>query len=91
MGDVLTDGGASLVSYGPLGIMVVGLVWAFLRESNRREEEREAHRIELAAERKLNAELQALRIAEQRENLELAQLVRTTLESTLTALKGGRT
>ena len=53
---------SALTVYGPLGLMVALLLWYIARIHDRMDKRDEQYRMELAAERSLNAQLQDKRI-----------------------------
>lgn len=86
MDEVLISGGGGLLTYGPLGIMVVGLVWFVLRQRADDIAKDAAHKIEVAAERKLNADLQSRLLSQATEHIEQTHQWRTLLENYLKVL-----
>lgn len=91
------EGASSLFTYGPLGIAVAGLIWwlgvrerqfqadreSWLKE---RKEILEAHKVEIAAERKLNADIQLARFEDQKVLIPLSQALRTSSDAHVAAL-----
>lgn len=81
----------SWVVYGPLGLACAGLLWLVgkltdLRDKDRQEFEKRiveltnAHKVEIAAERALNAKLQDDRLTDQKTLIPLAHSVIAALE-----------
>jgi hypothetical protein len=88
--DFLTGAGKELFANGLLGIAVVGLVWFIMVLRNDLREEREAHKIEMAAKDRLILDIQDMRIVEARSVIELAKSTQLTLDAILLALRVGK-
>lgn len=69
-----------LLTQGPLGIAVVVLLWYIGQLLKERKDMMEAHKVEIAAERKLNADLQAARLEDHKTLIPLAQSLRTGVD-----------
>lgn len=57
MDKLLTDAGELLLSNGPLGLVVIGLVYYIMMQRSERRDENAAHKVELASKDKLIVEL----------------------------------
>lgn len=102
MESLIKDSGGWLLTQGVLGLttMLFAFTTAYLyrsREQDRSQREvdleeiHKAHAIELAAERKLNLELQEKRLIELRNGLDAIAKFTSTLDTALSVLsKGGR-
>lgn len=84
---VLPQGSQYLFSQGVLGIVVVGLVWYVILQRNEIRDIREAHKIEIAAERKLNADLQEHRLTDFKMLVDVSTSIKMGLEGVLTAIR----
>lgn len=69
-----------LLQSGPLGLMVVGLLWYIGRLLKERTEMVDAHKKELAAERALNSQLQKDRLDDHKALIPLSQSLVTAVE-----------
>jgi len=84
---VLPQGSQYLFSQGVLGLVVIGLIWAWVLQRNEIKELREAHKIEIAAERKLNADLQEHRLDDFKMLVDVSTSIKMGLEGVLTAIR----
>lgn len=84
---VATEGVNQLLTSGPLGVAIAILLWYISTLHKERRETEEAHKIEVAAERKLNADLQAARLADQQVLINAAQSFRQTIDTISTKEK----
>lgn len=64
---------AVLLTQGPLGVLAVFMFYLWRRSEDRLDKEREAHKIEIAAERKLNSDQQDKRLEDHKVLVPLAQ------------------
>lgn len=74
---------SSLTTMGPLGVIVVYLLWYIGKLQDKMDKLIEAHKAEIAAERSLNAQLQSERLADQKTLIPLAQSMTAATEQTL--------
>lgn len=87
MDQVLPASTQYLVSQGVLGIVVIGLVWYLLQMRADMRELRNAYATELAAERKLNGDLQERRVEDYKQLVEVSSSIRVGLDGVLTAIR----
>ncbi len=90
MDQLVSQGGSQLLSQGLLGVIVVFLLWYCGQMQKRLDDERAAHKVEIAAERKLNADLQQSRLEESKALVEVVVSSRSTMEALLAATKQGK-
>lgn len=90
MEEVVQHGGSWLLTQGVLGLttMILLFTTAYLYRS--REQDRKAHALELASERKLVLELQEKRLVELRSGFDAIAKSTSTLETALAFLSKGR-
>jgi len=81
MEGVAVEGAGQLLTYGPLGVAVALLLYYISGLHKERRDTEQAHKVEIAAERKLNGDLHEARLADQKVLIELAQFLRTSIEA----------
>lgn len=79
-----------LLAQGPLGVVCGFLLWYALRQERKIEDLRDAHKVEIAAERKLNAELQETRLSETKVVLDALTTTRQAVEVLSASIKNSR-
>lgn len=84
---IVPQGSQYLFSQGVLGVVCIGLVWFIIQQRNEIREMREAHKIEVAAERKLNADLQERRVEDYKGLVEVTSAVKVGLDGVLTSIR----
>lgn len=89
--DLVAQGVGQFLSQGLLGTIVIALVWFITRLQNELKDLRQAHKVEIAEERKLNNELQDDRIQEMKVAFEAISSIKTTLQAFLDALRSKNT
>ena len=87
---VLTGGAEQLLSQGLLGVIVVFLLWYCSRLQTEIKDLRVAHSLEIAAERKLNAELQESRLEESKALVEIVSSNRAAIQALLSVTQQGK-
>lgn len=85
---LVTEGTSQLLSQGLLGIICVFLLWYIGRLQTEVREIRAAHKVEIAEERKLNAELQESRLDESKVLLEAVSSNKSMFQALLSAIQG---
>lgn len=89
MPDQLVAGGTSqLLSQGLLGVICVFLLWYIGKLQTEIRDLRAAHKVEIAEERKLNAELQESRLDESKVLLEAVSSNKSSFQALLSAIQG---
>lgn len=78
---MVSSGISQLLSQGLLGVIVIFLLWYIGKLQTELRDLRETHKVEIAAERKLNAELQDERLVEAKSVLEVIVQVKSTLDA----------
>lgn len=84
---IVSQGIGYLLSQGVLGICVIGLAWLYLQTRRDLIEQREAHKVEIAAERALNANLNGQLLEEAKQGYEIAASTKSTLDAFLRAIQ----
>ena len=87
---VIQQGLQQLLTQGILGLVVLGLLAYIWFNRNEIKELREAHKIEIAAERKLNADLQERRLNDFKMLVDVSTSIKMGLEGVLTAIRAGK-
>lgn len=91
MTDQLLAGGVSqLLSQGLLGVIVVFLLWYCGQLQKRLDDREAAHKVEIAAERKLNADLQESRLDESKALVEIVSSNRAVIQALLSTSQQGK-
>lgn len=85
---LISQGGSQLLSQGLLGTIVVFLLWYCGQLQKRLDDERAAHKLEIAAERKLNADLQQSRLDDTKALIEVVGSNRAAMQALLSAAQG---
>ena len=85
---LLTGGVSQLLSQGLLGVIVVFLLWYCGQLQKRLDDKDATHKLEIAAERKLNADLQQSRLDDTKALLEVASSNRSAMQAVLAAFQG---
>ena len=85
---LVSEGGSQLLSQGLLGVIVVFLLWYANRLEKKLDDERAAHKLEIAAERKLNADLQQSRLDDTKALVEVVNSNRAAMQAWLAAVQG---
>ena len=85
---LVAQGTSQLLSQGLLGVICVFLLWYIGRLQTEIRELRAAHKVEIAEERKLNAELQESRLDESKVLLEAISSNKSALQAVLSAMQG---
>lgn len=85
---LVTEGASQLLSQGLLGIICVFLLWYIGKLQTEIRELRAAHKVEIAEERKLNAELQESRLEESKVLLEAVSSNKSSFQALLSAIQG---
>lgn len=88
MDQLVTQGGAQLLSQGLLGTIVVFLLWYCGQLQKRLDDKDDDHKLEIAAERKLNADLQQSRLDDTKALLEVVASNRSAMQALLAATQG---
>ncbi|NGP19283.1 hypothetical protein [Devosia aurantiaca] len=83
---LLTGGVSQLLSQGLLGVIVVFLLWYAGQLQKRLDAKDEAHKLEIAAERKLNADLQQSRLDDTKALVEVVGSARSAMQAILATL-----
>lgn len=79
-----------LLQQGPLGIAIIIVGWDDWQQRLELRALRNAHKVEIAAERKLNADLQEHRIQDYKMLVEVSTSIKMGLEGVLTTLRNLR-
>lgn len=87
---ILTGGVSQLLSQGLLGVIVVFLLWYAGQLQKKLDDERATHKVEIAAERKLNAELQESRLDESKALVEVVSSNRAVIQALLSTSQQGK-
>ena len=85
---LVSQSGSQLLSQGLLGTIVVFLLWYCGKLQTELKDLRESHKVEIAAERKLNADLQQSRLDDTKALLEVASSNRSAMQAVLAAFQG---
>lgn len=85
---LVTEGASQLLSQGLLGIICVFLLWYIGKLQTELKDLRAAHKVEIAEERKLNAELQESRLEESKVLLEAVSSNKSSFQALLSAIQG---
>jgi len=88
MDQLVSQGASQLLSQGLLGVIVVFLLWYAGQLQKRLDDERAAHKLEIAAERKLNADLQESRLDESKALMEVVASNRSAMQALFSATQG---
>jgi hypothetical protein len=85
---LVSEGGSQLFSQGLLGTIVVFLLW-YCGQLQKRIDDRDAtHKLEIAAERKLNADIQQYRLDDTKALVEVVGSNRSAMQALLAATQG---
>lgn len=85
---LVSQGGSQLLSQGLLGTIVVFLLWYCGQLQKRLDEKDAAHKLEIAAERKLNSDLQQSRLDDTKALLEVVASNRSAMQALFAATQG---
>jgi hypothetical protein len=85
---LVAQGTSQLLSQGLLGVICAFLLWYVGRLQTEIRELRAAHKVEIAEERKLNAELQESRLEESKVLLEAVSSNKSSFQALLSAIQG---
>lgn len=88
MDQLVSQGASQLLSQGLLGVIVVFLLWYAGQQQKKLDDERAAHKLEIAAERKLNADLQESRLDESKALMEVVASNRSAMQALFSATQG---
>lgn len=88
MDKLITDAGEVLLSNGPLGIVVIGLVYYIMMQRAERRDENAAHKVELASKDKLIVELYDRLVTQASAGLKGLEAVQKPLEQLARKLRG---
>lgn len=83
---LVSQGGSQLLSQGLLGTIVVFLLWYCGQLQKRLDDKEAAHKLEIAAERKLNADLQQSRLDDTKALVEVVGSARSAMQAILATL-----
>jgi hypothetical protein len=85
---LISQGGSQLLSQGLLGTIVVFLLWYCGQLQKRVDDQAATHKLEIAAERKLNADLQQSRLDDTKALVEVVASNRSAMQALLAATQG---
>lgn len=90
MDQLVSQSASQLLSQGLLGVICVFLLWYIGKLQTEIRDLRAAHKVEIAEERKLNAELQESRLEESKVLLEAVSSNKSSFQALLSAIQGGK-